>query len=226
MKKYISLLFVAALTMILVSCEKKLSEGVTRITYYPTITLTDGAVILPIGGTYNEPGYAAEMNGEDVTSKVTVTSGIDNTKVGIYYVSYSIINDDGIKATSNRPVYVVNPGHIDNCYKSHCYMGKYEFDGLDIIITEYQPGVYLIDDLCGGFYCYGRYPGYEPTYDFHADTYFALDPDTGAIKALQAGPWYFLSSFDYTNITGGYNKETGSFAYNFDGLNVELTPLG
>ncbi|MBR3074323.1 MAG: DUF5011 domain-containing protein [Bacteroidales bacterium] len=224
MKNYISIFIVAALAIVLVSCEK-LSADVTRITYYPTITLEGDAVILPLGSEFKEPGYSAEMNGEDITSKVTVSALVDNTKVGVYSVTYSAVNEDGITASVSRPVYVVNPGHVDNCYLSHCYMGARDYEGFVIVITEYQQGIYLIDDLCGGFYCYGRYPGYEPTYDFHADTYFSLNAD-GSIRVLQANPWYFLSSFDYTKIVGGYNSTTGSFSYNFDGLNVELTPLG
>jgi hypothetical protein len=78
--------------------------------------------------------------------------------------------------------------------------------------------------MCGGFYYAGRYPGYEPTYDFHADTQFSLAED-GSFIIKKVGSWYFVGSFDYGNITGGYDAETGIFDYDFDGLRVTLTPF-
>lgn len=226
MKKYISIILASALAFILAGCVKE-SAGVTRITYYPTLTLEgDEVVLLNIGETYTEPGFSAVMNGEDVTAQVTVTSNVDNTATGLYTVKYSIINADGIEASSSRSVWVLNPGGIDNVYSSHAWMGSRNYTNLaPISIQLYAPGIYYIDDFCGGFYCFGRYPGYEPTYNFHAGTYFTLGA-TGAISVLGADDWYFVNSFDYTNVTGtGYNATDGTFSYNFDGLNVQLTPI-
>ena len=47
----------------------------------------------------------------------------------------------------------------------------------------------------------------------------------GSFNIRKAGDWYFKGSFDYSNITGGYDSETGVFDYNFDGLRVTLTPF-
>ncbi len=226
MKKNIIIILAAALTLLAVSCKKE-SAGVTRITYYPTITLKgDNPLVIKKGGSFTDPGFEAEMNGEDVASQVKVNaSGVDTSTPGIYSVSYSMVNADGFTSTVTRDVYVTNPGGIDNVYVGECWMGSRHYNGFPIVISLYQDGVYLIDDLCGGFYCYGRYPGYEPTYDFHADTLFSLGAD-GSINVLQAGNWYFVSSFDYSNITGGYDASTGIFEYDFDGLGVKLVPLG
>lgn len=226
MKKNIIIILAVALSLLAVSCKKE-SAGVTRITYYPTITLKgDNPFVMSKGGSFNDPGYAAEMNGQDVTAQVKVdASGVDTSTPGVYSVSYSMVNADGFPSTVTRDVYVVNPGAIDNVYAGECWMGARHYYDLPIVISLYQEGVYLIDDLCGGFYCYGRYPGYEPTYDFHADTLFSLDDD-GNIIVVAAGSWYFKSSFDYENITGGYDFESGIFEYDFDGLGVKLVPLG
>ena len=122
-------------------------------------------------------------------------------------------------------MYVLNPGGIDNVYMSHARMGSRDYNNLPIVISKVSDGVYELEDLCGGFYCYGRYPGYEPTYDFHADVQFSLAED-GSFIIKKIGNWYFKNSFNYENITGGYDAETGIFDYDFDDLLVTLTPLG
>ena len=149
---------------------------------------------------------------------------MDSSVPGIYSVTYSATNPDGCSYSTTRDVYVLNPGGIANVYLSHCWMGTRDYTDLPIVISPVSDGVYFLEDLCGGFYCYGRYPGYEPTYDFHADAEFSLNED-GSFNIRKAGDWYFKGSFDYSNITGGYDSETGVFDYNFDGLRVTLTPF-
>ena len=226
MKKYSIIILAAALSLLAVSCKKE-SAGVTRITYYPTITLKgDNPFIVEKGGSFTDPGFSAEMNGEDVSAQVTVdASDVDTSTPGIYSVTYSMVNADGFPSAATRDVYVLNPGAIDNVYASECWMGARHYYDLPIVISLYREGIYLLEDMCGGFYCYGRYPGYEPTYDFHAEVLFSLNED-GSFNILSAGSWYFKSSFDYSNITGGYDAETGIFEYDFDGLAVRLVPLG
>ena len=67
----------AASVVSLSSCEKE-TEGKTRITYYPTIELQgDETVYVNKGDSYVEPGYTSFLNGEDVSSQVTVVSDVD-----------------------------------------------------------------------------------------------------------------------------------------------------
>lgn len=225
MKKYFYIILTAALAILASGCTKE-SAGVTRITYYPVITLQgDNPVILKVGDSFTDPGFTAVMNGEDISSDVTVTNGIDNTTVGIYTVKYSTTNADGIEASASRSVYVVKPGSIENVYSSACgWNVTPTYRGLPIIVSEYSTGIYMIEDLCGGFYCYGRYPGYEPTYDFHAEGYFTVAAD-GTLTLVGAGDWYFKTSFDYNNFTGTYNAATGVIDIDFDGMLVKLTPF-
>ncbi len=226
MKKYITIFIAAALAMSLVGCGEKESAGVTRITYYPVFDLKgDNPMVVIVGGSYVEPGYSATMEGQDITSKVNVSGEVDGNEMGVYTVNYSAVNKDGYEYSVARTVIVANPGHIDNVYTSQTKMGSASYKGCITIITEYQPGIYMIDDMCAGHYYYGRYPGYEPTYNFHATTLFTVDPETGAMTVVGKANWQFVNSFDYANITGGYNWETGVFQYNFDGLDVTLTPV-
>lgn len=143
---------------------------------------------------------------------------------GIYSITYSATNPDGYSWSTTRNVYVLNPGGVANVYLANCSMGSRQYKNIPTVIKPISDGVYEIDDMCGGFYYAGRYPGYEPTYDFHADTQFSLAED-GSFIIKKVGSWYFVGSFDYGNITGGYDAETGIFDYDFDGLRVTLTPF-
>lgn len=226
MKKNLIFLLSAALMVLATGCEKT-SKGLTRITYYPVITLQgDNPYVVQLGGQYTEPGYTATLNGEDYTDNVQTSSNVDSSVPGIYSVTYSATNPDGCSYSTTRDVYVLNPGGVANVYISNCWnnSGSRNYDNIPIVISPISDGVYEIEDLLGGYYFAGVYPGYEPTYNFHATVQFSLNED-GTFNVLKIYDWYFKGSFDYTNITGGYNPETGVFKYNFDGINVALTPF-
>lgn len=224
MKKNLILLLSAALMVFATGCEKT-SQGHTQIVYYPEILL-EGAnpLVVQLGGGFEEPGYTASLNGEDYTSKVTTSSNVNSDIPGIYAITYRAETPDGYSWSVTRDVYVLNPGGVANVYLSTCKMGSTTFKNIPIVVSPVSDGVYEIEDMCGGYYFAGRYPGYEPTYDFHADTQFSLAED-GSFIIKKIGNWYFKNSFDYGNITGGFNAETGSFDYDFDGLAVVLTPF-
>ena len=224
MKKILILFLSAALLVIATGCEKT-SKGLTQVINYPVITLLgDNPYVVQLGGGYKEPGFTATLAGEDYTSKVTIDSNVNPDIPGIYAISYSATSPEGYSWTLNRDVYVLNPGGVANVYISHCKMGSREYKGIPIVISPVSEGVYELEDICGGYYFAGRYPGYEPTYDFHGEVQFSLNED-GTFNILKIGNWYFKNSFNYNNITGGYDFETGIFDCNFDDLLVTLTPF-
>ncbi|MCR5519876.1 MAG: DUF5011 domain-containing protein [Bacteroidales bacterium] len=229
MKKYIFIVLAAAFALMAVSCEKE-SEGVTRITYYPTIELKgDNPVKIAKGGTYSDPGFIAEMNGEDVSDQVTVdASAVDMSAPGIYSVYYSIVNADGISASSVRKVFVIDPaGGIANVYygRSRNASGSRDYKGCPTVISATTtPNVYFVDDLLAGYYYYGIYPGYEPTYDFHWEGYIKIDTATNAVSLASCGEWYFYEAGD--TVSGMYYPADGSFAWIcYGSVRVDLTPV-
>lgn len=225
MKKNLTLILAAALLVIATSCEKT-SLGHTFITTYPTITLLgDNPLIAQLGEEFEDPGFTAVLDGQDWSSNVNVASDVDSSYPGIYSMTYSTVSKEGFPFSVVRDVYVLNPGGIPNIYISRARnaSGTRDYKNIPIVITEESEGVYLLEDLLGGYYFAGVYPGYEPTYDFHAEVKFSINED-GSFNILEAGDFFFKSSFDYDNITGGYNAETGVFDYNFDGILVTLTP--
>ncbi len=80
-------------------------------TQKPVITLTGkNPDSLRINTTYVEPGFSANDNKDgNITANVVRTSGIDNTKVGTYLVTYKVSDLAGNKDSVTRTVIVFSP---------------------------------------------------------------------------------------------------------------------
>ncbi len=84
-------------TMFLASCGKEDTNA-------PVITLKgDASMSIFIGETFTDPGYTAldldgKDNESDVTSSVTKTGTVDNTKSGDYVITYSVSDEAGNKS--------------------------------------------------------------------------------------------------------------------------------
>lgn len=88
----------------------------------PTLTLhgESGTYIL-VGTAYSDPGYTATDNVDgDVTSKVSISGGVDTSKMGRNTITYTVTDAAGNTATASRSVFVyekqavantVNPGN-------------------------------------------------------------------------------------------------------------------
>ncbi len=209
------------------SCEKE-TEGVTGITYYPVITINGGEeTVVKVGESYTDEGCTVTLNGEDVTEIAQTINTVDAQNMGIYTVTYSAVNEDGFSASATRNVYVVNPGNFDTIYYGETTYGTRHYTNAPVVITSLGDGEYEIDDIMGGFYWYGRYPGYEPTYDFHAEAKIKLNDDN-SIELLEVGSWQFGSN-EITIKSSAYDKETGEIAFVFDfggaDFSLNLTPI-
>ena len=72
MKKYFSILMLAAGVFAFSACESDESEGLTYVENYPIITLGgDDVISLALGDVY-EDSYSCTFEGADYTSKVEV----------------------------------------------------------------------------------------------------------------------------------------------------------
>lgn len=160
MKKYISIILAAVLVLFTAGCKKE-SAGVTRITYYPTITLSgDEYVFVNTGSTFTDPGYEAVMNGEDVSSQVDITTNLDTTKPGLYVISYSLVNSDGISASAKRYVIVRDatdavPGwYTCQTGTTRTAPSAVPFSGYSVLIYPYTgvANAYYCTDLLAGWY--------------------------------------------------------------------------
>lgn len=196
------------------SCDKD-SEGLTKITTYAVITLTDGPVVtVPVGQPFTDPGYVAMQGADDVTDKVTVSGNVNTGKCGFYTLRYNVINDDGFPASASRTVVVVDRNNFASAYLASCKYGARSYSNLHIMITDNGDGTYAIDDLAGGLYCQGRYPGYEAYgYDFWYDDDIKLEGSTVSLaNGMGDGSnWYWGEGLDI--VDGTYDPTTGTITY-------------
>ena len=204
--------------------------------YRPVITLEgERTMILSVGETYVEPGYKAEIDGEDITNDVNVASNIDTSKPGFYTVTYSVVTSEGIYTSVSRNVMVNNPGHFNNIYWGECWhktSSQRHFYNSPIMIEENDAseGHYTINDVLGGYYCYGMYPQYldDDRYNFFVEALLKLD-GTSVTMLEESDNWYFYDSEDPLEMLDGqWNPETGTITYRMNyyaGGGVVLTPI-
>ena len=195
--------------LMLTSCDKD-SEGLSKISTIPELTvLGDPIVSLRLGGTYTDQGCTAKCDGQDVSNTITMRSTINPIVPGFYKVIYTARNADGAPGTAVRTVMVCDPNNFASPYFGESQYGSRHYYNAPITISELGDGLYAIDDLAGGFYCYGRYPGYEPTYDFHLDAVLKLNEDnTIELEECNGEDWFWGE--DMTLTEGKYDPATGT----------------
>ncbi len=169
-KLLITMAFVG-IAMIFNSCTDDSTEGLTRITYYPELTLEgDKTLYLDKGTSFTDPGYTAILNGEDVSDQVEISTNLNTNKSGIYTISYSIVNADGFSSSASRKIIVTDPNDaIEGIYYTdpesyRLYNGAQVAYGnsFTILILNNGDGTYSVDDLLGGWYC--QRAGYGSNY--------------------------------------------------------------
>jgi hypothetical protein len=204
------------LTVVLfVSCHEDTTEGFTKITYYPSITvLGDAVTIVNQGENYNDAGCKVDLNGEDVTDQATIVSNVNSNEIGIYSVTYTAVNEDGFSVSVVREVYVVNPTSFASVYWGESQFGTRHYYDAPILIKQRSNGTYLIDDLAGGFYFNGRYPGYEPSYDFHLEAILNLEADN-TVTLVQTGSWYWDGT-EMSLTSGSFNPDSQTITLELD----------
>lgn len=191
-KLFLILLTVVAFTF--ASCVDDTTAGYDRITHYPSVSLEgDTYVAMNMGDTYVEPGFSAVNGGADVSDLVQIVSTVDPTKPGIYTITYSVVNDEGNRASATRYVVVNDPAadaavgyfltdpksfrHVNSTGKEVSFGNAY----LVHVSATSTPGVYAFDDLLAGWYA--QRAGYGSKYAM-----------VGAISLDDAGTMTLLES--------------------------------
>lgn len=227
MKSKLLYLMVFFFALSVSSCDDESTAGMTRITYYPTIELLGSpSVVLNLGESYADEGCYAELNGEDVSSQVIVQSGVNSSKVGIYSISYIAYNEDGFSATALRTVYVVDPSSVTTLYFGESQTATRHYYDAPIYVTDNGNGTYLVDDILGGFQFHGVNPGYEPTYDFHAEAVIKINDDNTVSQIGDTGSWYFGDRGTVVKLESGtFDPATRTFelSVNYGGTPMTVT---
>lgn len=215
MKKTIYMLGASlALMAGLASCDKD-TEGLTGITYYPTIEL-DGStqIVLSEGETFDDPGYYAELGGEDVTADVQVTTDLDVNEPGLYTVNYVIYNADGFAATASRSIIVSAPGdEMSGFYTtdpaSYLSAGSAKAvynRAFPMTVVGYGDGTYWVDDLFGGYYALRA--GYGSNYAMQGEIALEADNTLSLIDSYLIG-W----GDSVTELEGTFDPDTQTLSW-------------
>ena len=210
---------------VLTSCCDDETEGKSRITTYAVLELNGSAYeTVQMGTAFNDPGCVATMGTEDVSSQIVTSGTVNTNQLGYYKLNYQVVNSDGFAASASRTVAVVDKNNFASTYFAESQYGSRHYYNAPIEITDNGDGTYEIEDLAGGFYCYGRYPGYEPTYDFHLESIIKLNADnTIEIVECNGDNWYWGESMTLTS--GSYDPATGkvTMVLDFSGTPMYVT---
>ena len=224
MKKFFLYTFaLAAMLVTFASCsDDEYTDA--RVTHYAEITLDgDDFMVVEKGSAYQEPGFYAEMNGEDVSSDVVVSSNVDTSMSGVYLVQYKYVNSDGFPATAERTVavldtadpyegiYTVAPGTHRNSGGNITSYSGYDL----LIIRNGDDDTYTCEDLLGGYY-YLR-AGYGPNYAMSAGLSFNEDGTVELLGSHVPGWDDGADSFEGTYSDGTFTYSVvyaGSLVFN------------
>ena len=159
-KNILFTMFLALVAFTVTSCGDKESEGLSRITYYPTIELEgDSYLVWDKGTAYEEPGYISMMGNDDVTDQVIVSGRVDTNTSGIYTLTYTTAkNEDGFGASATRTVVVLDPNSAIEGFWLTTPDSYREYNGevaygrsYEILVIDNGDGTYTVDDLLGGW---------------------------------------------------------------------------
>ena len=181
----------ALAALVMTSCGDKKSEGKSRITYYPSIELLgDSYLVWEKGVAYEEPGYKSDLNGEDVTSQVTVSGAVDVNKSGIYKLTYTTVkNEDGFDASASRTVVVLDSSSkVEGFYMNQATSnrnGTAYGKNFEVLVIDNGDGTVDVDDILGGWYC--QRAGYGTKYAMAATLAIAEDGTLTLINSFVPG---------------------------------------
>jgi hypothetical protein len=186
----------------------------------------DYIVQVPIGTTYIDAGFKATMNGQDASSFV-VTSGLDNidmNSIGIYDITYSVINDSAIPISVSRTVMVYDPTvetdlsgtWVTQPGTQRIYGGATVTPFADYIckIKKAAPGIFSVSDFFAGYY--DQRAGYGSSYACKG--YLGLRADNVLI-CLNNGVKGWGDSLDEGSFVGSYDPETETLTWQCDYAN-------
>lgn len=189
----------------------------SRLTYYPVMTLNgDEFVQVPIGTAYVEQGVTATLRDEDYSSNVVISGTVDSNTAGLYYIVYTVTNEDGYASSLSRTVAVCDPNITTDISGSYTVAegsnrissnGVTAYSGYSITLSQAAPGIFYVSDFLGGYY--EQRAGYGSSYAMKG--YLRLMEDnTLSILSGDVAGWGDSYS-DFSN--GVYDPATGTISY-------------
>ena len=164
MKKILySILMGGALLFTATSCENEVEDN-SVVTYYVDLQLKgEKQMWVEVNTPFEDPGFTATENGEDVASKVEVEGEVESDKIGYYVLNYSAVNKDGFSISDSREVFVYDPSVQDDYSGTYTAEGKRTtpngtdtFSDFSVEISLMNQGFYSFSDFLGGYYESGK----------------------------------------------------------------------
>lgn len=148
MKTKIFLIIAIFGQIVFTGCSDQLdSEGISKITYYPTITLKgERWNRITQGGTWTDLGVTA-MEGETELTPVIGGDVVDVNTPGVYVITYTATNKDGFSLTEYRYIGVISPNvegiDLTGSYKRNAGAGGTS------TVTKVGENIYTTDNIGG-----------------------------------------------------------------------------
>lgn len=222
------LLFILGLSFF-VACDED-TEGVSKVTTYPTFTVKGNQVMfVQQGSTFTDPGVMAN-EGETELSVLTSYAngsyvgkkGIDTNQPDKYEATYSAENSDGFSGTTTRNIWVANTGDlttsIEGLYTSSVQRAPSfavtagQSNLTYVIIWKTGANTYQITHAIGGYYDLGR--GYGPNYAARGAVITANDISTNDFSISQAKFPKWGNTVDITDFTVDADAKTITYTGN------------
>ena len=241
-------IFITLLSVIsLVSCQDNSTEGVSRVTNYPVITLNgDAEVIVAQGSTYTDAGAVSTEGDQEITTTTTISNGtywgaagVDTNSPDQYVVNYSATNVDGFDGNAMRNVWVANTGDlvtsIEGLYtadvqRAPTFTPSAQYSNMSyVIIKKVDTNKFEISHAAGGYYDYGR--GYGSQYAARGAVITVNNMATNDFTISQATIPGFGNTVDITDMvvdagtqsitfTGNANFGNGTFKVQLKQVNI------
>ena len=194
MKYLYILLFV--ITGTLVSCVEDDTDGVSKITNYPIITMNgDSELFLTQGSTYTDAGAVSTEGGVEIETITSISKGesfglaFSTDAPDKYVVTYSAINVDGFAGNALKTLWVKPTTGDLVTDLSGLYISSVQRGGAFDVLAQYTDmkyifikktgtNTYAISDATGGYYSIGR--AYGPNYNTAGATITVTDMATNS----------------------------------------------
>lgn len=150
---------VAAVALLVASCGKKETEGVSGVLEFKL--QGEELMIVDLGTEFKDPGVKVMYWGEDKSSQVEVEGSVNTSEVGFYSLKYTFVNKDGLATHTSRDVIVADPSVKEDISGKYTVQAgsQREFRGTTtafstqvIAVKRLAPGFFEFSDLFAGYY--------------------------------------------------------------------------
>lgn len=144
---------------LLSACSKEDSADVSKVLRFEI--KGDNPMLVVLNTSYKEEGCSVNYGGEDYTGRVQIDGTVDPNTVGYYPMTYWFKNNDGVKTSRVRKVYVANPKITTDFSGSYITIDGTKrnsggtltpFPNFKIEFKRLAPGFFQVSDFLGGYY--------------------------------------------------------------------------